>query len=284
MRIRTGTARAAMAALTLLVAGGLSTPAPAAPTNTNLVKNPDFESSPLPEAVRRPAPGVDQPVLPTDWIFEGASELFDHAATHPPFSHHGSYFVQISGAWSGPKKDCSAASAAAGAPCLEVPAPVQQQREGLAQYYSVAPAWRPIDGIPVQAGKEYTFSSWISTSIPLDGTGAVTKVRWLDANGVPIAIANGPSLVAPSPSSGAKANYTTFAQQSAMGPGPFKDHSVPWSYRKAFVTAPDRAARAILLLGFSDSAWIGSASYDYVCFSLRPTLASNDICQTTYAS
>lgn len=273
---KTTFARAALAGLTLLITAGLTTPSPAALT-TNLIPNPSVEQSYLPPQIANPTPDVNQPVLPVGWIFEGASELFDHAA-HAPGAHKGQYFVQVSGSWSGPRRDCSAKSANAAAPCVDVPGGAQ--RDQLYQYYSVAPAWRPQMPIPVTPGQKYTFSSWMFRSIPLDGTGAITKVRWLDANNVPIKIENGPSLVA---SESGRSNYYTFALQSAQGPGPFLDQSTVWQYRAADLTAPAGARFAIPLLGFSDSAWIGSSGFDYVCFTPTPALLSDNVCRQTFA-
>jgi hypothetical protein len=279
MKRTAGLTRIALAGLTLLLGAGLAAPSQAAITNTNLLKNPDFETSYLPEAVTHPTPEVNQPVWPVEWLAEGAAELFDHAASHDPFAHHGKYFAQVSGSWSGPRKDCSAVSAGVGS-CTDIPGGAQKDQ--LAQYYSVAPAWRNQTAIGVTPGTKYTFSAWISTALLLDGTGAVTKVRWLDATGVPIGISNGPTLLAPNPTSGPRANYYTFAQQSLNGPGPFPNHGVSWTRRQTVLTAPANARGAILLLGAADSAWIGSVSYDYVCFSVNAPVA-NDICQTTYA-
>jgi hypothetical protein len=273
MRIMTVRIRAALAAVTTLVVGSMTLPASA---NVNLAPNPSFENYHLPQQIAEPAPGVRQPILPRDWIFEGATELFDHASTHAPFppSGGGKYFVQISGSWSGPRtRECSLNSASPSAPCVDVPGGAQ--RDQIAQYYSIGPAWRTQSAIPVNGGTRYTFSTYISNSFPLDGTGAVTKVRWLDANGVPIGISNGPSLMAPNANSGA--NYYTFALQSAGDVNAYKEHDVSWTKRvNNNVLAPANARGAVLLLGYSDSAWIGSVSYDLVCFGVYQ--ATGDVC------
>jgi hypothetical protein len=257
---------------------GLPGPAPA---GTNLLTNASFETSVLPAAV---ADATYQPVLPTGWAFEGASELFDHATQSGlpgslprfPGAKAGKYWVQISGSWSGSRRDCTLNSAA-GAMCLDVPGGAQ--KDELYKYYSLAPAWRPLMPIAVTGGS-YTISAWMAYDIPFDGTGAVVKVRWLDANGVPISVSAGPSLIAPTPSSNPRANYYTFAERSAGGAGgipanTYAAYQKNWTYGKVTVTAPANAVQAVPLFGYSDSAWIGGVMFDVVCFS---RVSTGDVC------
>ncbi|MFN2642306.1 MAG: hypothetical protein ABR548_10545 [Actinomycetota bacterium] len=244
-----------VAALTLCIAGVMTLPSYA---GANLVQNPSFETTPLPSEVVHAGGAVpggwNQPVIPTGWAFEGATELFDHAA-HAPGPKAGQYFVQISGSWSGPRDVCETG------PCTNLPGGAQKdQAYG---YYSVQPAWRNLNAIPVSAGTSYTFSAWTALTIPLDKTGAVARVRWVNAQGVPVGVTDAWKLL----SAKSGGTYTNFAKQSAQGPGPFPDGSTAYTFKAANVTAPAGATGAILLLGYTDSAWIGGVAYDVVCFA-----------------
>ncbi|MGH2808939.1 MAG: hypothetical protein ACRDKT_16870 [Actinomycetota bacterium] len=227
----------------------VATPAAAQPRN--LVENPGFEETRLPDEVMelQKELGLNQPVLPVGWIFEGASELFDH--THSTF-YTGEYSAAISGSWSGPRRECSVQ-------CVEIPGG-DQKDSVYGSVYSVSPAWRTDAPIAVEAGKRYKLSFAVKGSIWMDGSGAVSWVRWLDANGVPIGHTPGPSKIADC----GGANYVTFA----AGNGTFADgcHSPDWSMLKSKVTAPDGASFATVVLSYSDSAWIGQVIFDDVFF------------------
>jgi hypothetical protein len=266
MRGKIGTARLAVAALAFAVAGVMALPSYA--LTTNLVPNPSFETSHLPSNVVRDYL-FNQPVLPVGWLAEGATELFDHT---PNAHYHGQYSAGISGSWSGPRQVCETP------PCTEV-AP---QRDALVQAYSLAPSWRTQDPIPVTPGA-YTFSARIKLTIPKDKTGAVTRVRWLDAMGVPIGVSTGPTLYAGALGS----TYTNFVKDATYdgtGPKNFPEQTTLWTYRVATVTAPAGAAGAILLLSYSDDMWNGSVNYDFVCFTRTPSTSTSDVCKTTYAA
>ncbi|MHB8513315.1 MAG: hypothetical protein ACYDCC_14215 [Actinomycetota bacterium] len=226
----------------------------------NLLPNPSFEQTALPSQVMdlQHSQGLNQPLLPVGWIFEGATELFDHTPNH---HHTGQYSVAISGSWSTPRHECSTVPVTGS--CTDVPGgDVRDTVYG--QVYSVAPAWRTQNPVAVSAGKQYRLSVYTLLSIPKDGTGAVTRVRWLDANGVPIGSSQGPTLLAPS--NGGASWYTFLA--GATAPGSFKDHSVlNWTKIGGTVTAPAGAAGAIVLLGYTDDAWNGQVVYDDACFA-----------------
>lgn len=244
MRIKARGYGTVLAGLMVVSTGTLS-PAQAA---SNLAPNHSFEQAYIPPAVAH-QPGVyNQPVLPVGWAFEGAAELFDHNSRNPK---HGQYSVAISGSWS-----------------VVNPA-------GTA-YVSTTPVWRTQLPIPVSPGTTYTFSTWMALSFPLDGTGAFTAIRWVDANGVPIGqSSNGAKLVTPADTD---ATYQTFVNNSINGYG-FKDESTGWTFGTANLKAPTGAAGAVLLLGYTDSAWIGGVTFDNVCFA-RTT---DNLCTSTYA-
>ena len=217
----------------------------------NLLTNPGFEETHLPDEVMeaQEEAGINQPVLPVGWIFEGVSELFDH--THSAY-HKGEYSAAISGSWSGPRSDCSVQ-------CVTIPGGEQKDMV-YGSTYSAAPAWRTDAPIAVEGGNTYKLSFWVKMSILMDDTGAVSWVRWLDANQVPIGYSPGPSKIADC----GGANYVTFV----LGTGTFADgcHSPEWSQLKGTVEAPPDASYATVVLSYSDSAWIGQAIFDDVFF------------------
>lgn len=218
----------------------------------NLLVNPGFEETYLPDAVMdaQKGLGIDQPVLPVGWIFEGAAELFDHTA-HAEF-HRGKYSAGISGSWSGPRSECSVQ-------CVDVPGG-QQKDTVYGSAYSLAPAWRTDAPIAVKGGKKYKLSYWVKMSILTDGSGAVSWVRWFDANHIPIGYSAGPTKIADC----GGANYRTFA----TGTGTFNDgcHSPDWQQLKGSVKAPAGAKYATVVLSYSDAAWIGQVIFDDVSF------------------
>lgn len=203
---------------------------------TNLAPNPSFEQSAVGPAVTvqrqlnqvLPPEGrfKPQPVLPEGWAFEGLAGLFDH---HPHVSYHGSWSAAISAPLSGPGADTSATSLA----------------------YTVAPHWRTLEPIAVTGGRSYTFSAAMRVVLaqqaedPIRGPrGAVTKVRWLDANGVPIGVSDGPSYL------------RTAGQPETMN----------WKVQSLTVTAPAGARGAHLLLGHNDDTFISQVLFDSVVF------------------
>lgn len=235
--------------LALTTAATIFAASPAAAKN--LVVNPGFEETRVPAPVMDAQKDLDinQPVLPVGWIFEGAAELFDH--THGAF-HSGEYSAGISGSWSGPRSECSVQ-------CVEVPGG-QQKDTVYGSAYSLAPAWRTDAPIAVTGGKKYKLSFWVKMSILTDGSGAVSWVRWFDANNLPIGYSAGPTKIADC----GGANYLTFAN----GTGTFGDgcHSPDWQQLKGSMKAPAGAKYATVVLSYSDAAWIGQVIFDDVSF------------------
>ena len=203
----------------------------------NLLPNPGFEQSAI-EPAPVPAYTSSQPLLPTGWAFEGSAGLFDHGQ-HT--SHTGKRAVTISDPASGPAQFCQQKTCA--------PDPIDGPRQSAMQYYSETPFWRTLQSIPVSPGKTYQLSAWVTWTLMTIGIGAITEVRWVDANGVPVAITPGPSLIANARNSPALA-YTQLTGQ---------------------LKAPAGAAGAIIMLGCGDDAWISSITFDDAYFGTYTT-------------
>lgn len=254
--MKTWTRALALAATLALVA--TMQPLGASASTANLIPNPGFEQAYVPREVSSLV--FNQPGLPVGWAVEGVSSLFDHTPQNPK---QGSYAAAISGSYSGPRKDCSVQ-------CTDLPG--SGERDQIYDTYSVQPSWRTALPIAVKGGKQYRFSSWMRLAIPKDATGAVTRIRWFDANNLPISTAKGPSLIAPTNG----ANYVNFATEK------FKDNTTDWTYRAVTVTAPAAAASAVVVLSYTDDAWIGQAVYDQVCLAEKPASGST-VCDTLFA-
>jgi hypothetical protein len=182
--------------------------------------------------------GVDQPLLPVGWSFEGAAGLFDHTA----HDHHtGRYAAGISAPASGKRRVCADQPVG----CHD-DGPVNTLKDTAAdKAMSVPPAWRPQNAISVSPGTVYEVNGWYTWSFAtaLDG-GALVRVRWLDANGVGI--------------------KTVLAFQ---GPNPSASIvAMPWTYFAGRVTAPAGAVKAVPLFGSMDDAWNSNMAYDDVGF------------------
>jgi hypothetical protein len=205
----------------------------------NLVVNPGFEQSSNDAAT---ANGI--PVLPVGWTVEGATILFDY---NQRAGHTGKRNVAISGSLAPGKQVCdaSAALATGGYTCVPNPAAAGTgaANDGSMAVFSVRPFWVTEKAIPVAAGKKYRFSMYsirpsLDPNAGVPGEGAATKVRWVDASGSTIKVADGPvalkgakrelgfrlsslDLVAPAGAVGAKlllghSDYTVTSAQVAF--------------------------------------------------------------------
>jgi hypothetical protein len=126
-----------------------------------------------------------------------------------------------------------------------VDSPLNIAKDGTDHIYSVTPFWRTILPVPVSPGTSYTFSVWHAQTLATVGVGgAITKVRWVDANGVPLSETNGPRHI-----------------QRASDPA-----ETIWAQMTANVTAPSGARGAIIMLGAADDAFITQIKYDDVSF------------------
>jgi hypothetical protein len=234
----TARVRACLAVATLAgMAGAVLAPAQAAKApkvvlGPNLLPNASFEAS-----VFEPAPvpqyATSQPLLPVGWAFEGATGLFDHGQHG---ARTGKRAVTISTPAATPNAFCQQKQC--------VPNPIDGPRGSAQEYYSEIPAWRNQSAVPVTAGKTYQLSAWVSWSLETIDYGAVTAVRWVDGNGVPVGLTQGPQLIANVRNSPALA----------------------WKQIAATVKAPAGAKGAIVLLGDSDGPWISSLTYDDAYF------------------
>jgi hypothetical protein len=199
----------------------------------NLAPNPGFEVAAAPVVVPH------QPLLPEGWAFEGAAILFDHTENE----HHGGIrAAAISGSLSGKRR-------------IGVPEPVGFQdnpanpvKDATEQYYATTPCWRTVAAIPVQGNKNYTLSAWTrqATVTELAEFGAVTKIRWVDATGVPVGISQGP--------------------KRPWRAGDPTTTPTAWEQIDKTVKSPAGAAGAILLLCQADDTWISQVVYDDVDF------------------
>jgi len=206
----------------------------------NLLPNASFETS-----VFEPSPvpqyATSQPLLPVGWVFEGATGLFDHGQHG---AHTGRRAVTISVPAATPKNVCQKGY------CVDNP--VNGPRTTAQEYYSEIPVWRTQNAVPVTAGRTYQLSGWVSWALETIGYGAVTAVRWVDGNGMPIAITPGPTLLADARNSPALA----------------------WKQISGTVKAPAGAKGAIVLLGDNDGPWNSSLTYDDAYFGTYTVVAS----------
>jgi len=232
-RMRVCLAVAALAGMAgAVLAPAQAAKAPKVALGPNLLPNAGFESS-----VFEPSPvpqyATAQPLLPVGWIFEGATGLFDHGQHG---AHSGKRAITISTPAATPKSVCQKGQC--------VPNPVDGPRQSAQEYYSEIPVWRTQNAVPVTAGKTYQLSAWVSWALETIDYGAVTDVRWVDGNGVPVGISAGPKLIADARNSPALA----------------------WKQISGTVRAPAGAKGAIVLLGDSDGPWISSLTYDDAYF------------------
>ena len=232
-RMRACLALAALAGM----AGAVLAPAEAAKAprvalGPNLLPNSGFEAS-----VFEPAPvpqyATSQPLLPVGWDFEGATGLFDHGQHG---AHSGKRAVTISVPAATAHQFCQQKYCVAN--------PIDGPRASAQEYYSEIPAWRTQSAVAVTPGKTYQLSAWVSWALETVGYGAVTAVRWVDGNGVPVGVSTGPSLMANVRNSPA----------------------LSWTRVTATVTAPAGAKGAIVLLGDNDGPWNSSLTYDDAYF------------------
>jgi hypothetical protein len=233
--VRTRAYLGAVAVTAMLGAALVPAQAAKAPTvvlGPNLLPNASFESS-----VTEPAPVPQytntQPLLPVGWSAEGAAGLFDHGQHG---AHTGKRAIGISDPASTPHNFCQQKQ------CVDDPADGPRTTAGL--YYSETPMWRTQSAVPVTAGKSYQLSAWVSWALETIGYGAITQVRWVDANGAPVGLSAGPKLLATARNSPALA----------------------WTRISGTVTAPKGATGAIVLLGDDDDVWISSMQYDDAYF------------------
>ncbi|HVL80376.1 MAG TPA: hypothetical protein VM840_02135 [Actinomycetota bacterium] len=228
-------ARSIVAATSLLIAALFAGGTPATASG-NLLPNPSFEDSvlePIPE-LRGQQP---QPVLPTGWAFEGAAGLYDH---HPHKAKSGTRSAAISIPASAKRQECHQPVPEVPRTCVENPANVVKD-EVEKQVFSTSPAWRNAQPIGVNPGQVYTISAWIIGDNITTGEGAVTGVRWLDANGVSVGFSRGPEY---------RGAITLTGWIPFSGP----------------VQAPGNARQAVVLFGHSHDLWTGHLAFDDVSF------------------
>ncbi len=231
--LRSAGIAAVAVALVVGTAAQAAPPRRKAKPGPNLVVNAGFEQSALEGNPVVPPGGLDQPILPTGWSFEGLTVLFDHT---PNTFHSGKRGAAISGSLSGPDRVCPV-------PPNCVDNPTKGVKTQVAPYYTLAPHWRTAAAIPVTAGVEYTLSTWLQWSIITIGEGSSMKVRWMKADGSPL-------------SESVQVKRAT-ADNSA---------DLPFALQTFKVKAPDGATGAVLLLGQTDDAWTGQVIYDDVYF------------------
>jgi len=213
---------------------GLAVIAPdAGAVGPNLLPNASFEDGVNDVA----AQGVDQPLLPVGWAFEGAAGLFDHS---PHERKTGRYSAAISIPAGGKRKVCYDAPVG----CHDN-VPLNTVKDTVATAYTTNPAYRPVYPVPVAAGKRYVVSGWFMWTLASIGEGGVlVRVRWLDANGAPIRIDR------------------AFVRTSVE-----RDQEVlNWKSFSATLTAPTGAVQAVPLFGANDDVFISKINYDDVSF------------------
>jgi hypothetical protein len=230
LRLAAGAALAVVACAAVLPAGAATKKKP----GPNLVVNPGFEDSAF-EGNGVVAKGsLQQPVLPTGWAFEGATVLFDHT---PNAYHSGKRAAAISGTLSGGRNRCPVVGT-----CVDNPA--NAVKDATASTFSVVPAWRTQNAVPVKAGVTYRLSAWVAWDLMTQGTFASTRVRWLDAAGKVISETTATKVVAD-------------ARNSAL---------LRWKLVTGVAKAPAGAVGAHLLLSHADDAWTSQVRFDDVYF------------------
>jgi hypothetical protein len=210
----------------------------------NLAPNPSFEQSSADPATQQ---GI--PVNPVGWSFEGATILFDY---NQRGGHNGARNAAVSGSLAPGRQACDASAAAAtgGYTCVPNPgAPATDAVNQAAQNaYSVRPFWITAAPVKVTAGKRYRFSVWairpsLDPNAGVEGEGAQTRVRWVDAAGSALTVVDGASSVKT------------------------KKRSLGFKLISADLTAPAGAAGAVLMLGHTDyTVTSAQVAFDDVTF------------------
>ncbi|MDT7538382.1 MAG: hypothetical protein QOE84_2536 [Actinomycetota bacterium] len=206
----------------------------------NLAPNPSFEQSSADAATQQ---GV--PVTPVGWSFEGATLVFDY---NQRGGHTGARNVAVSGSLAPGQQVCDASTGTyqcAPNPASAVTGTVNDSAQSR---YSIRPFWTTAAPVPVTAGKRYRFSVWairpsLDPNAGVEGQGAQTRVRWVDASGTAISVVDAASLLK--------------TKKRALG---FKLIS-------ADLTAPAGAAGAVLMLGHTDyTVTSAQVAFDDVTF------------------
>ncbi len=229
-----GAAAVALCLLVTLPAQAGSDPRKPGP---NLITNAGFEDSAL-EGPAAPPGSLEHPLLPTGWVFEGATVLFDHS---PVTYHSGKRGAAISGSLSTNRQICATGS------CQ--PNPINPVRDVVYPHYSLAPAWRTQAPVAVTAGTEYLMTAYVAWIVQTIGEGTQMSVRWLDASGLPISL--DPVVVK-------AARDVDFTE-------------LTWTRVEGTAVAPPGAVSAHLLFGATDDNWTGQVRYDDVYFGTAPT-------------
>ena len=221
---------------------------PAQGASRNLLPNPSFEKSVVPVDPGSVAGYAWQPLLPSGWVFEGATLLFDHS---PHAGHTGSRGAAISGALGGGDQICTDPNAPAGLKCIRNPYDAQWRSatSGVTSTYSARPVWRTLEPVRVSAGKNYDLAFWAAQptfdwTLLTPGEGATASVRWLNSSGRTIKVSPGGSVVGPSP--------------------------LVWRYAKKTIKAPAGAVSAHILLGHTNYMTLQQVAFDDVFFGLTP--------------
>lgn len=226
-------------ALSVAVAGAAQARPPK--LGPNLAPNPSFEQSSADQATQN---GI--PVTPVGWSFEGATILFDY---NQRGGHTGARNVAVSGSLAPGKQVCDASSGSY--QCVANPAAsvTGAVNDGTQKTYSIRPFWITAAPIPVTAGKRYRFSVFairpsLDPSAGVNGEGALTRVRWVDAAGKALSVTDGATLV--------------------KGP----KRQLGFKLISADLVAPAGAAGATLMLGHTDyTVTSAQVAFDDVTFS-----------------
>jgi hypothetical protein len=196
----------------------------------NLVLNASFEDSEL-EGNPAAAPGsLAQPMLPTNWRFEGLTVLFDHS---PALHHTGKRAAAVSGSLSGGREFCETGT------CQ--PSPANPVKDATTSTYTLPPHWKSAAAIPVTAGKAYQLSFWGEWTNITKGQGIDASLRWVDASGAVVS----------------QVSVLTTTDGGAQ------------EWKKFTVTktvAPAKATGVIVMLGQTDDLWTGQVGFDDVYF------------------
>jgi hypothetical protein len=242
MRLRTRALITLPLAASLALAGAASAAGPK--VGPNLVPNASFEESTQDTATQQ---GI--PVTPVGWAFEGATLLFDY---NQRGGHTGARNIAVSGSLAPGKQVCDASAAVAtgGYTCVANPAAAQtgQVNDTAQGTYSVRPFWVSAAPVKVTAGKRYRFSVYairpsLDPNAGVEGEGALTRIRWVDAAGKVLSVVDGASLV--------------------KGP----KRQLGFKLISADRTAPAGAAGAVLMLGHTDyTVTSAQVAFDDVAF------------------
>lgn len=224
-------ARTAMV-FTALCVSSLGAITPSQALGGNLLPNTSFESSALDTPSGTIGYTNPQPLLPAGWAFEGASVLFDHSQNG---SHSGRRMAAISGNASLNRNICVPAVG------CNPNTPANLAKDTAERAFSVQPAWRNALPVAVSAGTSYTASSWTQLDFCSLGTGASLRIRWLNGQ-VPLGV--------------------TKVAERVIG----FDDGVAWAPISGNAVAPAGATAAVLLLTYTDDAFIGQVRFDDVFF------------------